>query len=88
MLEIRAFNKRSTPPTTLYWGKDFFSLSLKHGSMRIKESPENKHFELHVLLNEFFRKDMPSCQGEVILEICTGKDRKGKKIWEEIGSFA
>ena len=87
-LKIRAIDKRMKRKETLYWGKDFFDLHLRHGSMRIGNSPENRYFELHVLLNEFFRKDMPTCQGEVILEICTGKDKKGKEIWQEIGSFA
>lgn len=87
-LKIRAIDNRIPPKKILYWGKDFFSLWLRHNSMRIEESPGNKHFSLHVLLNEFFRKDMPTCQGEVILEVCTGKDKKGKEIWQEIGSFA
>ena len=87
-LKIRAIDTRMKPKKILYWGKDFFDLHLRYGSMSIANSPGNKYFSLHVLLNEFFRKDMPSCQGEVILEICTGKDKKGKEIWQEIGSFA
>ncbi|MCK4384676.1 MAG: hypothetical protein KAW52_00290 [candidate division Zixibacteria bacterium] len=96
-LKIRAIDNRIPPQEILYWGKDFFDLECRVFSkdgfpdtvdIRIGNSPQNKRFELHVLTNEFFRKDMPSCQGEVILEICTGKDKKGKEIWQEIGSFA
>lgn len=96
-LKIRALDKRGGSPRFLYWGKDFFDIKCKVFSkegfpdtvdIRIGNSPGNKYFEVHVLTNEFFRKDMPSCQGEVILEICTGKNKKGKEIWQEIGSFA
>ena len=66
-IKLRALDMRSTPPKMMYWGKDFYVVSLKHDSMRIKESPGNEYFELHVLTNKFFKKSMPSCQGEVIL---------------------
>lgn len=82
ILKVRAWDTSSSPPKMLYWGKDFFDLHLKHDSMRIKVSPGNEGFELHVLTNEFFRKDMPSCQGEVILMVSTGiKDKDGEEIW-------
>ena len=82
-IKFRVWNLRVSPPRMMYWGKDFFDLHLKHDSMRIKCSPGNEHFEVHVLTNEFFRDFMPSCQGEVILTQYTGlKDKNDKEIYE------
>lgn len=86
-LDFRIWNMRSVPPTMMYWGRDFFEIWFKkRGEVidaRIAVSPGNKYFELHILTNEFFRKSMPSCQGEAILMEYTGfQDKSEKKIYE------
>lgn len=82
ILKVRVWNKRSVPPCMMYWGKDFFNITFRNGHLCIGNSPRNKYFELHVLTDDFFRKDMPSCQGEVILMVSTGlKDKKKNEIW-------
>lgn len=83
-LDFRIWNMRCVPPKMMYWVEDFFVISSRRGGdIRIGASPGNEHLELHVLTQEFFRKSMPSCQGEAILMEYTGlRDKKKKKIYE------